>query len=107
MVSQDLATGVRKAFSGDLGTLLLELLIPPLEYEAYRLRQAMEVSGCFYFVYIFLQMFNWVFGFVCVFLSPCWAVQRLGTDEETLMEILSTRSGKQLKEISVVYKQCK
>ncbi|XP_026205758.1 annexin domain-containing protein [Anabas testudineus] len=69
---KDLAIAVRKVVSGDVGTLLLELLMPPLVYEAYRLQHAMV---------------------------------GLGTDEETLMEILSTRSGKQLKEISALYKQ--
>jgi len=67
---KDLAAGVKKALAGDLETLLLELLMPSLEYEAHRLQQAM--AG-------------------------------LGTDEETLMEILCTRSGKQLQEISAAY----
>ncbi|KAF3707248.1 Annexin A2 Annexin-2 [Channa argus] len=69
---KDLAAGVKKAVSGDLGTLLQELLMPPLDFEAHRLQQAMV---------------------------------GIGTDEETLMEILCTRSGKQLQEISAVYKQ--
>lgn len=34
-------------------------------------------------------------------------VQGLGTDEETLAEILSTRSGKQLQSISAAYKESK
>uniref|UniRef100_A0A3B4VCU4 Annexin n=1 Tax=Seriola dumerili TaxID=41447 RepID=A0A3B4VCU4_SERDU len=72
VLSQDLAGGLKKALSGDLEVLLLELLMPPLQYEAQRLQQAM--SG-------------------------------IGTDEETLMEILCTRSGKQLQEISATYKQ--
>ncbi|XP_069548438.1 annexin A2 [Brachyistius frenatus] len=69
---KDLATALKKALSGDLETLLLELLMPPVQYGAHRLQQAM--AG-------------------------------LGTDEETLMEILCTRSGKKLQEISTVYKQ--
>lgn len=106
VVSQDLATGVRKAFSGDIGTLLLELLMPPLEYEAYRLQHAMAVSGCFFLYTYFCRSLTGCL-YLCVFLSPVWGMQGLGTDEETLMEILSTRSGKQLKEISAVYKNCK
>ncbi|XP_062292086.1 annexin A2 [Scomber scombrus] len=70
ITQKDLAAGVKKALAGDLETLLLELLLPPMEYEAHRLQQAM--TG-------------------------------LGTDEETLMEILCTRSGKQLQEISTAY----
>ncbi|AWP21216.1 putative annexin A2-like [Scophthalmus maximus] len=69
---KDLAAGVKKALAGDLEVLLLDLLMPSLQYEAHRLQQAM--AG-------------------------------LGTDEETLMEILCTRSGEQLQEISAAYKQ--
>lgn len=70
ITKKDLAASVKKALAGDLETLLLELLLAPMEYEAHRLQQAM--TG-------------------------------LGTDEETLMEILCTRSGKQLQEISDAY----
>ncbi|XP_070778138.1 annexin A2 [Enoplosus armatus] len=70
MTQKDLAAGVKKALSGELETLLLALLMPPLQYEAHRLQQAMV---------------------------------GLGTDEETLLEILCTRSGKQLQEISAAY----
>nr|XP_033472394.1 annexin A2-like [Epinephelus lanceolatus] len=72
MLWQDLAVGLKKALSGDLENLLLELLMPPLQHEAYRLQQAMV---------------------------------GLGSDEETLLEILCTRSGKQLREISAAYRQ--
>ncbi|XP_037649795.1 annexin A2 [Sebastes umbrosus] len=71
ITQKDLATGVKKAVAGDLETLLLELLMPPQQHEAYRLQQAMV---------------------------------GLGTDEETLMEILCTRSAKQLQEINAAYK---
>ena len=43
---QDLATGLKKALAGELEALLLDLLMPPVEYEAHRLQQAMAVSGC-------------------------------------------------------------
>ncbi|XP_077362537.1 annexin A2 isoform X2 [Festucalex cinctus] len=69
---QDLKSGLKKAFSGDLEALMLELMMRPLQLEAYRLQQAM--AG-------------------------------LGTDEETLLEILCTRSSKKLGDISVVYKE--
>ncbi|KAF7665438.1 hypothetical protein LDENG_00139250 [Lucifuga dentata] len=72
ITEKDLAAGVKKALNGELETLLLALLMTPLQYEAHRLQQAME---------------------------------GLGTDEETLLEILCTRSGKQLQEIGAVYKQ--
>ncbi|KAM6899816.1 annexin A2 isoform 2-T2 [Xenentodon cancila] len=70
--SKDLSAALKKSMSGDLGDLLLLLLLPPDNAEAQRLQQAM--AG-------------------------------LGTDEETLIEILSTRSGKQLQEISAAYRQ--
>ncbi|XP_074543621.1 annexin A2 [Halichoeres trimaculatus] len=69
---KDLSAGVKKAVAGDLEGLLLDLLMPPLQYEAHRLQQAM--AG-------------------------------LGTDEETLLEMLCTRSGKQLQETSEVFQQ--
>lgn len=72
ITQKDLAAGVKKALSGELEALLLELLMRPLQYEAYRLQQAM--AG-------------------------------LGTDEETLLEILCTQSGQQLQEIRDVYQQ--
>uniref|UniRef100_A0AAQ4PHW7 Annexin A14 n=1 Tax=Gasterosteus aculeatus aculeatus TaxID=481459 RepID=A0AAQ4PHW7_GASAC len=71
MTQKDLAVGVKKAMSGELEILLLELLMPPVQYEAFRLQQAMV---------------------------------GLGTDEETLLEILCTRSGEKLREISAMYK---
>ncbi|XP_034400333.1 annexin A2 [Cyclopterus lumpus] len=72
LTQKDLATGVKKTLSGDVETLLLELLMPPLQYEAYRLQQAMV---------------------------------GLGTDENTLLEILCTQSGEKLREISTTYRQ--
>lgn len=49
-------------------------------------------------IYIHGYIYN-----ICV----CVFVQGLGTDEETLLEILCTRSGKQLQEISTAYTYCK
>ncbi|XP_035038989.1 annexin A2 isoform X2 [Hippoglossus stenolepis] len=72
MTQKDLDAALKKALSGDVEVLLLELLMPPLEHEAHRLQKAME---------------------------------GLGTDEDTLMEILCTRSAEQLQEISVAYKE--
>ncbi|KAG7225420.1 hypothetical protein INR49_027414 [Caranx melampygus] len=72
LTHKDLAGSLKKALSGDLEALLLDLLVPPVQYEAQRLQQAM--AG-------------------------------LGTDEETLLEILCTRSGKELQEICATYKQ--
>ncbi|XP_049606591.1 annexin A2 isoform X2 [Syngnathus scovelli] len=69
---QNLLTGMKKVLSGDLEALMLELMMPPLQHEAYRLQQAM--AG-------------------------------LGTDEETLLEILCTRSSKELRDISAAYKE--
>lgn len=72
LTHKDLGSSLKKSLSGDLETLLLNLLMPPVLHEAHRLQQAM--AG-------------------------------LGTDEEALMEILCTRSGKQLQEIEAAYKQ--
>lgn len=42
---QQLAPVLRKTLGGDLATLLVELLMPPVEYDAYRLQHAVVVSG--------------------------------------------------------------
>uniref|UniRef100_A0A8C6T6Y1 Annexin n=1 Tax=Neogobius melanostomus TaxID=47308 RepID=A0A8C6T6Y1_9GOBI len=72
LTQKELGAGVKKVLSGDVADLLLEMLMPPMHYEAFRLEDAM--AG-------------------------------LGTDEETLLEILCTRTGPQLRQISQVYKQ--
>lgn len=72
LMHKDLATSLKKSLSGELEDVMLDLLVPPVQYEAQRLEQAM--AG-------------------------------LGTDEEGLLEILCTRSGKQLREIRAAYKQ--
>lgn len=72
LTQKDLASSLKKSLSGELETLLLELLMPPVQHQAQRLQGAM---------------------------------QGLGTDEETLLEILCTQSGGQLQEISAAYKQ--
>ncbi|KAI4818347.1 hypothetical protein KUCAC02_011690 [Chaenocephalus aceratus] len=69
---KDLTAALKKALSGELEVLLLELLMPPLQYEAYRLQQTMV---------------------------------GIGTDEDTLLEILCTHSGMELQEISAAYKE--
>ncbi|XP_054620691.1 annexin A2 isoform X2 [Dunckerocampus dactyliophorus] len=69
---QDLVAGMKKVLSGDVETLMLQLMMLPLQHEAHRLQQA--IAG-------------------------------LGTDEETLLEILCTRSSKQVRDISAVYKE--
>lgn len=43
-VLQDLEAAVKKAVTGDLAALLLGLLMPPQEHDAYRFQQAMAVS---------------------------------------------------------------
>ncbi|CAL8292530.1 unnamed protein product [Merluccius merluccius] len=69
---KDLNTGLKKVLSGDLLSLMLALMMTPLQHEAHRLRQAME---------------------------------GLGTNEETLMEILCTRPAPQLKDTSAAYSE--
>ncbi|XP_019738814.1 annexin A2 isoform X2 [Hippocampus comes] len=69
---QELIAGMKRVLSGDLEALMLELMMPPLQHEAYRLHQAM--AG-------------------------------LGTDEETLLEILCTRSSEKLRGISAAYQE--
>ncbi|KAJ0003650.1 hypothetical protein NQD34_008748 [Periophthalmus magnuspinnatus] len=72
LTQKDLGSEVKRALSGEVEALMLELLMPPLHFETYRLQMAM--AG-------------------------------VGTDEETLLEILCTRTGSELKEIDEVYKK--
>ncbi|KAI4885732.1 hypothetical protein NFI96_018209 [Prochilodus magdalenae] len=67
---QELKAGLKKVLSGDLEALILALMMTPLQFEAHRLRQAME---------------------------------GVGTDEETLLEVLCTRTPNQLSDITTVY----
>ena len=43
-VLQGLEAAVKKSVSGDVGGLLLNLLVPPHEHDAFRFQQAMAVS---------------------------------------------------------------
>lgn len=43
-VLQGLEAAVKKTVTGDVGALLLNLLMPPQEHDAYRFQQAMAVS---------------------------------------------------------------
>lgn len=60
---QDLIAGVKKSVTGDLASLLLSLLMPPQEHDAYRLQQAMGVSTGL--TYILLMVFYSSF-YVCM-----------------------------------------
>lgn len=109
MLIQDLQAVLKKALSGEVETLLLELLMPPLEFEAHRLQQAMVVRAASFLFLVRWRCSEWVFFNLCMhtFLWYTAFLQGLGTDEETLMEILSTRTGKQLQDISAAYHYCK
>ncbi|XP_041961748.1 annexin A2-like isoform X1 [Alosa sapidissima] len=72
-VSQkDLSPALKKTLSGPLEELMLALMMTPAQFDAHRLRQAME---------------------------------GMGTDEEGLLEVLCSRTGPQLKDTMVAYKQ--
>lgn len=65
MLIQDLQAGLKKALSGEVETLLLELLMPPLEFEAYRLQQAMVVRTVRFLFLVRRGYSDWVF-FLCM-----------------------------------------
>lgn len=67
---KELTHDLKKALSGDLEALILDLLLTPEQFDAQRLYKAMK---------------------------------GLGTDEETLLEVLCTRSAGQLNTISSTY----
>ncbi|XP_036445478.1 annexin A2 [Colossoma macropomum] len=71
-MQKELKAGLKKVLSGDLESLMLGLMMTPEQFEAHRLRQAME---------------------------------GVGTDEETLLEILCTRTPQQLSNIKAVYNE--
>lgn len=65
---QDLQAGLKKALSGEVESLLLELLMPPLEFEAHRLQQAMVVrADCLLFL-VRRGCSDWVvfFFYICM-----------------------------------------
>ncbi|XP_031442040.1 annexin A2 [Clupea harengus] len=68
--SKELTADLKRALSGDLESLMLDLLLTPDQFDAQRLHRAMK---------------------------------GLGTDEETLLEVLCTRSPPQLKGITSAY----
>ncbi|KAJ8354699.1 hypothetical protein SKAU_G00222660 [Synaphobranchus kaupii] len=72
LTQKDLSQALKRPLSGPLEDLLLGLMMTPAQFDAHRLRQAME---------------------------------GMGTDEETLLEVLCTRSAQQLRDITVAYKQ--
>uniref|UniRef100_A0A8C8DB69 Annexin n=1 Tax=Oncorhynchus tshawytscha TaxID=74940 RepID=A0A8C8DB69_ONCTS len=45
ITEKELSSGLKKALSGELENLLLALMMTPLQFEAYRLRQSMEGIG--------------------------------------------------------------
>lgn len=55
-VLQGLEAAVKKTVSGDVGALLLNLLMPPREHDAYRFQQAMAVS----------MLSAYMVGYLCV-----------------------------------------
>lgn len=69
---KELKADLKKALSGDLESLMLDLLLTPDQFDAQRLYKAMK---------------------------------GLGTDEETLLEVLCTRSPSQLKIITSAYNE--
>uniref|UniRef100_A0A673JY96 Annexin A2-like n=1 Tax=Sinocyclocheilus rhinocerous TaxID=307959 RepID=A0A673JY96_9TELE len=69
---KELDASLKKVLSGDLQSLILGLMMIPEQFEAHRLRKAMEGAG---------------------------------TDEETLLEILCTRTPQQLSDIRAAYSQ--
>lgn len=69
---KELDAGLKKVLSGDLQSLILGLMMTQEQFEAHRLRKAME---------------------------------GVGTDEETLLEILCTRTPQQLSDITAAYNQ--
>ncbi|PWA16776.1 hypothetical protein CCH79_00017894 [Gambusia affinis] len=87
---QDLSGALKKVLSGQLEELLLQLMMPPEQLEAQRLRAAMAVS---------LRVRSGVHP------HRLGSHPGLGTDEETLLEILCSRSRKTLQEVAAVYRQ--
>lgn len=98
-VLQGLEAAVKKNVSGDVGALLLHLLMPPQEHDAFRFQQAMAVSTVSAYMVDSVGIYVWMHRL-------CLCLQGLGTDEETLIEISCLRSRKQLDDISAAYSFC-
>ena len=61
------------------------------------------VCGCFIYVFLTCVHLCVCVVYLCVWGCVCVCTQGLGTDEETLLEILCTRSSQQLTDISAAY----
>lgn len=109
---QELIASMKRVLSGDLEDLMLELMMPPLQHEAYRLHQAMAVCVfCFGFFFFpplpVFQIYTCRRALNSVDIKLRTCMQGLGTDEDTLLEILCTRSSEKLRGIGAAYQESK
>lgn len=113
---QDLTTALKGALSGSLEALILGLMRSTAQFDAAELNASIKVQNVFFCDWnktchwFHCTPNTWAVRYVGRDLST-WplnmCVQGLGTDEETLIEILCSRSNKELVEIKKVYKDSK
>lgn len=103
-VLQSLECALKSALRSDLEDVCLALLKTPAQFDAYLFRKATKVLSQPHTLPRPQTMFCSFRKLSSVFHFPLWW-QRLGTDEDALVEILATRTNQEIREVERVFKE--
>jgi len=115
MYKRDLLKDFISETSGNFRNLLKCMLMSLAELDAWAVNQAVKVEFFyfilfFYFIFIFLtsnfQPFYYHSFSIFQFFNFSSFFQGLGTDDDTLIEVLCSRNNRQIKEMKEAYQKC-